>query len=53
MATYSGVQVDWEDAINSQIDTFPKALGWDAEPPVKPDANGRYPVAVPGVTKAV
>jgi predicted dehydrogenase len=51
MATYSGVEVAWDDGINSQIDTFPKALGWDAEPPVKPDANGRYPVPVPGVTK--
>jgi predicted dehydrogenase len=53
MATYSGVQVEWDDAINSQIDTFPKVLGWDAEAPVKPDADGHYPVAVPGVTKAV
>jgi predicted dehydrogenase len=53
MATYSGVEVNWDEAINSQIDTFPKALGWDAEPPVRPDASGHYPVAIPGVTKAV
>ena len=24
---------------------------WDAEPPVKPDANGRYPTAMPGITR--
>jgi myo-inositol 2-dehydrogenase / D-chiro-inositol 1-dehydrogenase len=53
MSTYSGKQIEWEDAINSQIDTMPKVLGWDADPPTKPDANGRYPVAVPGVTITV
>src|SRR6202012_3331132 len=31
MATYSGKEIKWEDAINSQIDTMPKVLAWDAE----------------------
>jgi len=53
MATYSGKEVEWSDAINSQIDTMPKVLGWDSDPPTKPDANGHYPAPVPGVTKAV
>ncbi len=53
MATYSGKEIKWDDAINSQIDTMPKVLGWDADPPTKPDASGRYPVAVPGVTITV
>jgi len=53
MATYSGKEIAWEDAINSNIDTMPAVLGWDASPPTKPDANGRYPVAVPGVTITV
>jgi predicted dehydrogenase len=53
MATYSGKEIVWDDAINSQIDTMPKVLGWDADPPTKPDASGHYPVAVPGVTITV
>jgi len=52
MATYSGKEVSWDHAINSEIDTFPKVLAWDAPTPTKPDANGRYPIAVPGRTKA-
>jgi myo-inositol 2-dehydrogenase / D-chiro-inositol 1-dehydrogenase len=53
MATYSGKEVAWDDALHSQIGSFPKALGWDAKTPTEPDDNGHYPVAIPGVTKAV
>jgi hypothetical protein len=53
MATYSGKEIAWDDAIKSDIDTFPKVLSWDAETPTKPDAHGNYPVAVPGVTRTV
>jgi predicted dehydrogenase len=52
MATYSGKEVSWEAALNSQLDTFPKVLAWDAEPLTKPDANGHYPIPMPGKTKA-
>jgi predicted dehydrogenase len=52
MATYSGKEITWDEALNSQLDTMPKELSWDAKPPTTPDANGNYPVAVPGVTKA-
>jgi hypothetical protein len=31
---------------------MPKTLAWDAEPPVKPDKNGYYACAMPGLTKA-
>ena len=53
MATYSGKIIEWDDAINSKIDLFPKVLAWDAEPPVLPDENGMYHPAVPGKTKVV
>ena len=53
MATYSGKIIEWEDAINSKIDLFPKVLAWDAEPPVLPDESGMYHTAVPGKTKVV
>lgn len=51
MATYSGQIIEWDKAINSGINIMPKVYAFDAEPPVLPDANGLYPVAVPGVTK--
>lgn len=51
MATYSGQMIEWDKAINSGINIMPKVYAFDAEAPVLPDANGLYPVAVPGVTK--
>ncbi|WP_046370487.1 Gfo/Idh/MocA family protein [Flavihumibacter petaseus] len=53
MATYSGQIVEWDKAINSGIDIHPKVYAWDAPPPILPNADGFYPVAVPGVTKYV
>ena len=53
MATYSGQMVEWDDAINSNIDLSPAKYTWDANPPVMPDAEGRYPIAIPGQTKVV
>ena len=53
MATYSGKEVSWDDAINSSIDTMPKVLAWDAPTPTRPDANGRYKIPVPGRTKVL
>ena len=52
MATYSGQVVDWETALHSDLSLVPDHLAWDAEPPTMPDAHGRYPVPVPGVTRA-
>ena len=53
MATYSGKIIEWDDALNSNIDLSPARYAWDADPPVMPDANGKYKIAVPGQTKAV
>ena len=53
MATYSGQIIDWNKAINSGIDIQPKVYSFDALPPVVPNADGFYNVAVPGVTKYV
>ncbi len=53
MATYSGKQIKWDDAWKSNLTDFPDKLGWDAPTKVNPDANGFYPVAQPGVFKAV
>jgi hypothetical protein len=48
MATYSGREVKWDDAINADYDLSPKEYSFDAEPPVLPDENGNYKIAVPG-----
>jgi predicted dehydrogenase len=53
MATYSGKEISWDAALNSQIDTMPKTLAWDAPTPVNPDKDGYYPIAIPGVTVTV
>ena len=50
MAEYTGKLVTWDEAINSQEVLAPKSYAWDAEPPTKPGSDGRYPVAMPGVT---
>ncbi|MFM1755818.1 MAG: hypothetical protein RL621_733 [Bacteroidota bacterium] len=51
MATYSGQMVYWDKAIHSGIDIHPKVYAWDATPPVVPNADGSYPIAIPGITK--
>ncbi|MBS1934618.1 MAG: Gfo/Idh/MocA family oxidoreductase [Bacteroidetes bacterium] len=51
LATYSGQEVEWEKAINSGLNIMPSVYDFAATPPVVPDANGNYPVAIPGVTK--
>lgn len=53
MCTYSGQQIEWEDAFNSKLELLPKTFSWEAPPPVLPDANGFYPVAMPGRTVAL
>lgn len=51
MATYSGQVIDFEKALYSGIDIMPKEYSFNAMPPVVPDADGNYPIAVPGKTK--
>ncbi|CAN5298080.1 Gfo/Idh/MocA family oxidoreductase [soil metagenome] len=51
MATYSGQALEFDKMLNSGISLQPSRYAWDADMPVKPDANGFYPVAIPGVTK--
>jgi predicted dehydrogenase len=52
MAVYSGKLVEWDEAINSKLQLMPETVSWDMKPPVEPDADGNYPVAVPGKTAA-
>jgi len=52
MATYSGKMVSWDEALNSELALVPSAYRWDADPPSLPDEEGRYPIPMPGTTKA-
>jgi myo-inositol 2-dehydrogenase / D-chiro-inositol 1-dehydrogenase len=53
MATYSGEIVKWDEAFRSNHSTTTDAEKWDAAAPVHPGDDGRYAIAVPGVTKVV
>jgi hypothetical protein len=50
MSTYSGQVIEWDKAINSNINLQPATYTWDTKPLLLPDAEGLYPVAVPGFT---
>ncbi len=51
MATYSGQVVEWDKALNCGMNLQPAAYTWDTLPKSLPDADGKYKIAVPGVTR--
>jgi myo-inositol 2-dehydrogenase/D-chiro-inositol 1-dehydrogenase len=48
MATYTGGEVTWEEALNSKVQLMPNKITWDTKPPTGPNENGEYPIPVPG-----
>jgi len=52
MACESGKKVTWEEAMASERELAPglENCTWDGNAPVMPDANGQYPIAMPGQT---
>lgn len=51
MSNYSGTEVKWDDAMESNHTLVPTDLvDFSSPAPVQPDADGRYPIAIPGVT---
>ncbi len=53
LATYSGKVITWDEAINSSVDLSPADYDFNATPSIVPDAEGNYPVAVPGKSQVV
>ena len=55
MAAESGKKITWDEAMASKVILAPGLddCTMDSPAPVKPDANGAYPVAMPGVTKVL
>jgi myo-inositol 2-dehydrogenase / D-chiro-inositol 1-dehydrogenase len=48
MATYTGEKISWDQAYNSKVLHMPAIVTDETAAPVQPDAQGRYPVAIPG-----
>jgi hypothetical protein len=55
MAAESGKMITWDEALHSNIELAPglDKLTMHSPPPVKPDAAGHYPIAMPGFTTTV
>ncbi len=55
MAAESGREITWDQALASKVELAPGLENYtmDSTPPVVPDAQGRYPIAMPGFTKVV
>ena len=53
MVCYTGQEMTWEKAMSSTLSYSLPRYSFDAEPPVKPDASGMYPTAMPGMTRIV
>jgi myo-inositol 2-dehydrogenase/D-chiro-inositol 1-dehydrogenase len=52
MATYTGKIITWEEALNSKVVLAPDSFTFDTAPKSKPNADGFYPIAMPGVDMA-
>ncbi|MEY3172512.1 MAG: Inositol 2-dehydrogenase [Planctomycetota bacterium] len=55
MATYSGREVSWTEALNSNLVISPveKFTSFNDTPPIVPNADLTYPIPTPGVTKVL
>ena len=55
MAAESGKTITWDEAMASNLELAPglENCTMDSPAPVLPDEDGKYPVAMPGFTKAL
>jgi myo-inositol 2-dehydrogenase/D-chiro-inositol 1-dehydrogenase len=53
MVCYTGRQLGWKKAYDADFAFEPRQCDFNTEPPVKPGADGLYPVAVPGKTHLI
>lgn len=49
MATYSGKEITYDDALAKGLSIMPEKFAWDADPGPKPGPDGIYPAPIPGV----
>ena len=50
MATYSGQVITWDEAMASNLNLVPELHSFNDPAPVLPDAEGNYPIPIPGKT---
>jgi myo-inositol 2-dehydrogenase / D-chiro-inositol 1-dehydrogenase len=49
LAVYTGKRLTWKELLDSNFAYPPhEPITWDTVPPVQPEADGLYPIAVPG-----
>ena len=53
LCTYSGKVITMDQALKSEVSIMPKSFSFDAEAPINPNANGDYPIAIPGQSVVV
>ncbi|MFN9718849.1 MAG: Gfo/Idh/MocA family protein [Planctomycetota bacterium] len=55
MATYSGKEILWKDALASELGISPVETfhSFSDTPPIVPNPDGTYPIPTPGVTKVL
>jgi predicted dehydrogenase len=55
MAAESGQMITWDEALASDLELAPGLEDYtlDSPPPVKPDEDGDYPIAMPGLTQVL
>ena len=53
MATYSGRDIKWDEALNSTLALVPTKYAWDGQPPSLPDKDLRYKIPMPGSAQAL
>ena len=53
MATYTGQELKYDEALAKGKSIMPKAYGWDADPGPKPGPDGIYPAPIPGKHKVM
>ncbi len=53
MATYSGKEIKFDEALEKGLSIMPETYGWDANPGPKAGADGIYPAPLPGQFKVM
>lgn len=53
LVCHTGQELTWEKAMTSKQSVELDRYGWDVEAPVKPNDQGEYEIAVPGITEFV
>jgi predicted dehydrogenase len=53
MATYSGQEINYDEALAKGLSIMPESFEWNADPGPKPGPDGLYPCPIPGQHKVM